>query len=207
MLSEQNQSAGSVTAALFFKSGILSEKEREYGVTRFVQELLYRDCLSRLPAGCAGQTHGRDHAAFFCHTAPETAAEAIQTLAGLTEATSFSDETIEAVRADLLRECAAFVLSRADEVERLYFGIPAYRTPPCGTEQTLRSLTQTQLNRRREQYFTRANACFILTGNFTDDQLKTVTAFLRSLPPQKHKSLNLKPQFPPNQFFRTSCMK
>ena len=205
LLSEQNQSAGSVTAALFFKSGILSEKEREYGVTRFVQELLYRDCLSRLPDGCAGQKHGRDHAAFLCHTQPEKAAETIQTLAGLTDVTSFSDGMIEAVRADLLRECAAFVPSREDEVEQLYFGLPSYRTPPCGTEQTLRSLTQDQLQRRREQYFTRANACFILTGNFTDDQLKTVTAFLRSLPPQKHKSLNLKPQFPPAQFFRTSA--
>ena len=33
LLSEQNQSAGSVTAALFFKSGLLWEKEKEYGVT------------------------------------------------------------------------------------------------------------------------------------------------------------------------------
>ena len=203
-LYDQNQSAGSVTAALFFKSGLLWEKEKEYGATRFVQELLFRE-LAATPVGAAGQRIGRDHAVFFCEAPPENALAAIQTLASVTETEPFSTDRIEAVRSDLLRECASFVPAQEDETERLYFGLPAYAVPPCGTEQTIGNLTPTQLERRRTEYFNRANACFILTGDFSDSQLKEVETFLRELPPQKHRSLNLKPQFPPEQFFRTSA--
>ena len=131
LISEQNQSAGSVTAALFFKSGILYEKERKYGVTRFVQELLFRSRLAAFPDGSVGERIGRDHAAFFCETSAESAVEAVRTLAAVTDAGPFSVELIEAVRGDLLRECAAFTPSQEDETERMYFDLPAYDAPPA----------------------------------------------------------------------------
>ena len=205
LLSEQNQSAGSVTAALFFKSGLLWEKEKEYGVTRFVQELLFRSRLASSPVGAVGQRTGRDHAVFFCEAPPENALAAIRMLASVTETGPFPADRIEAVRNDLLRERAAFVPSQEDETERLYFDLPAYAVPPIGTEKTLQTLTAAQLTRWRDQFFTRSNACFILTGCFSDGERKEIETFLRGLPPQKHKSLNLKPQFPPDQFFRTSA--
>lgn len=205
LLSEQNQSAGSVTAALFFKSGTAHEKEQDYGATRFTQELLFRSRLASSPVGAVGQRIGRDHAAFFCDAPAGSALQAVHALAAITDGKPFSEDLIETVRGDLLRECASFIPSREDETERLYFGLPAYAVPPHGTEKTLRTLTPAQLERRRGDYFNRANACFILTGDFSDSELKEAETFLRGLPPQKHKSLNLKPQFPPEQFFRTSA--
>lgn len=204
-LYEQNQSAGSVTAALFFKSGILYEREREYGVSRFVQELLFRRLRAFPPTVNAEQRFGRDHAAFFCEAPSDAALHAVRALAAVTEGDAFRPEEIEAVRDALLRECASFIPSQENDTERLYFDLPAYAAPPCGTEKTLRSITGTQLNRRRAEYCNLSNACFVLTGNFPDGDLKEIEAFLRGLPPQKHKSLNLKPQFPPDQFFRTSA--
>ena len=70
LLYDQNQSAGSVTAALFFKSGVMYEKERELGVSRFVQELLFRQCAAGFsPDLTTEQVTGRDHGAILC-TAP-----------------------------------------------------------------------------------------------------------------------------------------
>ena len=62
------------------------EKEKEFGVSRFAQDLLFR----RLPASAGGcravfRRMGRDHAAFLCEAAPGNALRMLQALAGLTD--------------------------------------------------------------------------------------------------------------------------
>ena len=204
-LYEQDQGAGSVSAALFFKCGVNCEKEREWGVSRFVQELLYRQRPADTDGIAMERRMGRDHAVFLCETTPGSAVRTIRALAGLTETEPFSAEQTEAVRGELLRERAAFVPSREDETEQLYFGLPSYAVPVCGTEKTLSALTQRQLEKWRSLYYNRFNACFVLTGYFSDSELKEAETFLRELPPQPHKSLNIRPLLPERQFFRTSA--
>lgn len=204
-LYEQNQSAGGVSAALFFKCGVNYEKEKEFGVSRFAQELLFRRLLASA-GGCRAvfRRMGRDHAAFLCEAAPGNALRMLQALAGLTDLAPFSPEETAAVRADLLRECAAR-LPTWQEVEGLYFALPSYTVPAGGTERALRSLTGEQLEKWRGLYGSRSNACFVLTGAFGNDELKEAEAFLRELPPQPRKSLNTRPLLPERQFFRTSA--
>ena len=204
-LYEQDQSAGSVSAALFFKCGVNYEQEKERGVSRFVQELLFRRLTAAAPFCRHEERTGRDHAAFLCEAAPGNAGPIIRALAGLTEAEAFTPEQIESARADLIQESLSAVPSREDERERLYFALPSYAVPVCGAEKALRSLTQARIEKWRALYGNRSNACFILTGNFTDDELKKTASFLRELPPQPHKSLNTRPLLPERQFFRTSA--
>ena len=203
---EQNLSAGSVTAALFFKAGILWEKPRESGVTRFVSRLLFRELTAGAPRDLAfSLREGRDHVAFLCTAPSDRAGEAVAALARLFDATPFEAATVEEVRRETLREIATYEPTRADEEERLYFERDRYAVPLCGTAKTVAALTAEQLNDRRGGCFTPSDACFVLTGGFSDGQADGIEAFLRERPAQKHKPLNVKPVFPETQFFRTSA--
>ncbi|MBQ6066451.1 MAG: insulinase family protein [Clostridia bacterium] len=203
---EQNLSAGRVTAALFFKAGVLWEKPRKYGVTRFVSRLLFRELTAGAPEDLPFSLRcGRDHTAFLCAAPKELAGEAVAALARLFDAHPFDAASVEDIRRETLREIAAYAPTRADEEERLYFERDNYAVPLCGTANAVAALTAEQLDRWRDLWFARSNACFVLTGGFSDGQGKAIEAFLRELPPRKHKNLNVKPVFPEEQFFRTSA--
>ena len=205
-LYEQDQSADSVTAALFFKAGVLCERPREFGITQFVARLLLREITAGAPKELAFSLRcGRDHAAFLCTAPNDRAGEAVATLTRLFDAPPFDDAAIEQVRRKTLEELAAYTPTRADEEERLYFARDQYAVPLCGTERSAAALTAERLARWRATVFTRSNACFVVTGGFSDAAAKDITAFLREQPAQKHKNLNAKPVFPPDQFFRTSA--
>ena len=202
---EQDLSAGSVTAALFFKAGVLWEKPREYGVTRFVSRLLFRGLTAGAPDELAfSLREGRDHAAFLCTAPKERAGETVSALARLFD-TPFDAASVEGVRRETLREIAAYAPTKSDKEERLYFERESYAVPLMGTAETVGALTAEQLERYRGLWFARSNACFVLTGGFSDGQGKEIEAFLRELPVQKHKNPNVKPTFPEEQFFRTSA--
>ncbi len=206
LLYDQNQSAGSVTAALFFKSGVMYEKERELGVSRFVQELLFRQCAAGFsPDLTTEQITGRDHGAILCTAPPEYAGEAVARLLRVFEGDPFDPAQIEAVRADLIREAQQWTPTPEETAEALFFDLLPYTAPPCGTEKTLAGLTETKLRRWRDGCFAPSNACLVLTGSVSDDDLKAVEARLRSLPAQKHKPVSTKPLFPADLFFRTSA--
>ena len=205
-LYEQDQSADSVTAALFFKAGSLWEKPREYGITYFLARLLLRAVSANAPEGLTVSLRcGRDHAAFLCAAPPDRAQEAVAVLVGLFDAPLPDAAAIEQTRYDVLRELSQYAPRKEDVDERLYFDRPNYDVPLYGTAKTVAALTPEKLAKWRELRFIRANACFVLTGAFADGGDKAVAAFLREQPPQKHKSLNSKPVFPGEQFFRTSA--
>ena len=203
---EQDPSAGRVTAALFFKAGVLWEKPREYGVTRFVSQLLFRELSAVTPEDLTFSLRcGRDHTAFLCAAPKELAGEAVAALARLFDAPPFDAATVEEVRREMLRELAAYAPTREDEEERLYFERDNYGVPLCGTTKTVDALTAEKLEQYRGLWFARSNACFVLTGGFSDGQGKAIEAFLREQPARKHKNPNVKPTFPEEQFFRTSA--
>ena len=205
-LYEQDQGADSVTAALFFKAGNLWEKPREYGITYLLARLLLREISENAPEGLTVSLRcERDHAAFLCAAPPDRAQEAVTVLAGLFDAPLPDAAAIEQTRDDVLRELSQYVPHKEDVDERLYFDRPNYDVPLYGTAKTVSALPPEKLEKWRELRFTRANACFVLTGAFTDGDGKAVEKFLREQPPQKHKSLNSRPVFPGEQFFRTSA--
>ena len=117
----------------------------------------------------------------------------------------FEAASVEEVRRETLREIAACASTRADEEERLYFERDQYAVPLCGAAKTVAALTAEQLNKWRGACFAPSDACFVLTGGFSDGQADGIESFLRGLPAQKHKNLNVKPVFPETQFFRTSA--
>ena len=204
-LYEQDQSADSVTAALFFKAGNMWEKPREYGITYFLARLLLRGITENAPEELTFSLRcGRDHAAFLCAAPSDRAKEAVAALARLFDAPLPDDAVVEQTREDVLRELLLYIPSQEEMDERMYFDRPNYDVPLYGTTRTLFALTPEALGKWRTLRFTRANACFVLTGAFSDGDGKAVEKFLREQPPQKHKSLNSRPVFPAEQFFRTS---
>ncbi len=205
-LYDQNQSAGSVTAALFFKSGVIYEKERELGVSRFVQELLFRQYASGFSADLlTEQSAGRDHAAFLFTAPPECAGEAVERLLRVFDEEPFGPAQIETVRSDMIRAAQTWKPSPEETQEALLFDRPQYAASPFGTERSLFSLTEDKLRQWRNAYFAPSNACLVVTGAVSNDDLNAVTALLRSLPARKRKTINTKQLFPADQFFRTSA--
>lgn len=205
-LYDQNQSAGSVTAALFFKSGVMYEKERELGVSRFVQELLFRQYEAGFsPDMITEETAGRDHAAFLCTAPPECAKEAVARLLRVFDGEPFDSAQIEAVRTELTREAQTWKPSPEETAEALWFDLPQYSVSPFGAEQTLTALTADKLRQWRELYFSPFNACLVVAGAIGSEDLAAVTAMLRSLPAPKRKAAVTKQLFPAEQFFRTSA--
>lgn len=202
---EQVQSAGTITAALFFKAGILWEKPREYGITNFVARLLLSRLKNTAPSLSFSLRCGRDHVAFLCTAPPDRAADAVAALARLFDAPPFDPALTERTRADALREIEEAPLTKEDLDERLYFGQICYHIPPAGREETVAALTAEQLDRWREARFSPSNACFVLTGGFSDAQRKEIEAFLREQPARKRTIPIARPVLPEDQFFRTSA--
>lgn len=213
LISDNNSGVHSISISLFFKAGTLYEDAKNYGISHLVEHLYFRQ-LNDLPQkelyyqmeSIGGTLRGRtfrDAVCFDICIVPEFYQKALSIITKILEPFEWSEEQIAKEKAVVKGQILSKVNTHLDYLDQIYFQQEAYSVPIMGELDMIECLTAGQINLWKKKLFHCNNACVVITGAVTEEDLLYTTTTLQQIQNQG-LAVTSKIIRPKNQFRRNN---
>ncbi len=174
ILHYRNTNVHSVVLACYFRVGSIYETKRNHGITHLVehmffrrlddltQQMLYRENM-QIGGDMSGTTYC-DYVRFRIKAAPQHLKTAIDLFARLFHDFHWTEDEVEKEKRVVKKQIA--YNGEDESFYDWYFRGTKLGNRIAGTWETVDALTAKQVNEWKDSFFTRENACLVLTGNF-----------------------------------------
>ena len=208
---DKNRSVSTVTYAIYFTVGSLYENKRNQGISHLVEHMFFRR-LNKIPQkdlyfkmeSIAGTINGHTSVQYVCFdftVISEYALEAFEILKEVFSDFNWTEAELIAEKRVVCREID-FRGSNFDCFDFYQTGSSNYAKPIKGTLDSIEQLTLKEVNNWKKRFFSCNNACFIATGNFSEEQEKCFLTKLSEFNPLSNKTCSKKTFSPTNAFSR-----
>lgn len=182
----------SIQMGVYFKGGSLYENRSNQGISHLLEHLCYRNLngltqeqfyrrLDVMGAVMHGATE-QNVVMFYLTVSPRFFDDAFDIMSRLFAPGTWTDEEIAAEKQVVLREIENDEPNFLWDMAARYWRTSAGAFPGMGTEKSVMAMTSEQIHRWKRKIFRPSNACFVLTGNFSDGMLKKAAEVLEELP-------------------------
>ena len=183
LISQQLKNTHSITISVNFKTGSLYENNNNSGISHLVEHMFFRkwDNLNQselysqtasLGAEITGTTFN-DYVRFSITIIPEFFAKAFDIIAKCLNKFSWDEVSVNDEKKVVIKQIQNNYQSYRNWVDSHYFKDTAYERAIMGTISTVKSLSVKEINDWKDKYFGCDNACVVITGNYSDSDLKT----------------------------------
>ena len=182
----------SLEMGVYFKGGSLYENRVNQGISHLLEHLCFRS-LSGLPqaqlyrrldamgARLGGATYA-ETVIFQMQVAPRFFDDAFDLLLRLFAPGKWTQEEIEAEKQVVLRQIENDEQSFLWDMSARYWRTKAGAFPGMGTKESVTRMSRELIHQWKRKIFRPSNACFVMTGNFSDGMLKKAEEVLGELP-------------------------
>lgn len=182
----------SLQMSVFFKGGTLYENRVNQGISHLLEHLCFRN-LNGVPLaqlykrldGIGAELDGTTYpeaVVFSLQVAPRFFDDAFSILFRLFAPGKWTSEEIAAEKQVVIRQIEAKYQGFSEDVKTLYWRTSAGGFPGMGTADSVRRMTPQLIHQWKKKIFRPANACFVLTGNYSDGMLKQAVEMLGEIP-------------------------
>lgn len=208
---DKNRNVSTVTYAIYFNVGSLYENKRNQGISHLVEHMFFRrlnnisqkDLYFKMES-MAGTINGQTSVQYVCFdftVVSEYAFEAFEILKEVFYNFNWTEAELIAEKKVVCREID-FRGSNFDYFDFYQTGSSNYAKPIKGTLESIEKLTLKEVNNWKKRFFSCNNACFIVTGNFSEEQGKKILTKLSELNPLSDIICSKKIFSPTNAFSR-----
>lgn len=179
LITHQLQHIHSVTLSVSFRTGTLYETEKNNGISHMVEHLFFRKLsnltqrklyleMQKIGAEIIGRTYC-DYVCFSITVVKKYFQKAFDILLKFLDDFEWSASEINAEKEVVLRQIDNYRLSYDKWIDSIYFQSTNYALPIMGTYASVCDSSETDINQWKHNYITTQNACFVITGNFSDN--------------------------------------
>lgn len=209
---DKNSCVSTVTYAVYFAVGSLYETQKNQGISHLVEHMFFRrlnqmsqkDLYFRMES-IAGTINGHtsvQYVSFDFTVVSEYAFEAFEILKELFSDFEWTEDELIAEKRVVCRE-VDFRGSSIDYFDFYQTGSSNYAKPIKGTLESIEQLSLKEVNAWKKRYFSSNNACFIATGNYSEELENLIVNELSKINPLNNKRISPKIFFPTKAFFRS----
>lgn len=184
LIYDANPDLHAVKISLFFKAGTYYETPKTYGISHLTEHLFFRRTghltqkeLYRQTEIIGAYLRGRTFRDFVCFdltVVPENVKSAVEILAMILQPFEWTEQEVSAEKQVVLRQIYNKNETFNEYQERLYFDCGKYSVPIMGDAKTVNEISCHAVNLWKQKYFVCDNACIVLTGAFSDSDLRYV---------------------------------
>lgn len=183
-MSHQLTNLHSTTISVSFRIGSLYENESNSGITHLVEHLFFRkwDNLNQkdlytkmmsLGAEIIGKTY-TDYVCFSITVISDFFLKAFDLITKCLNNFYWDESCVIAEKKVVCKQIENEYLSYQEWINSHYFKDTSYQLPIMGTVESVKTLSIDHINSWKRTYFCCNNACVVITGNYTNDDLKIV---------------------------------
>ena len=180
----------SLEMGVYFKGGSLYENRSNQGISHLLEHLCFRNLngltleqlyrqLDAMGTELVGTTYG-EAVVFNLRVAPRFFDPAFDILLRLFAPGKWAEEEIAAEKQVVLRQIENWDDDFLSSMDTRYWKKSAF--PGMGTAQSVMRMSPALIHQWKRKIFRPANACFVLTGNFSDGMLEKAAEILGDLP-------------------------
>ena len=182
----------SLEMGVYFKGGPLYENRSNQGISHLLEHLCFRNLngmnqeqfyrrLDAMGAVMRGATD-QDVVMFHLSVSPRFFDEAFDIMSRLFAPGKWTEEDIASEKQVVLRQIENEDQNFLWGMATRYWKTSAGAFSCMGTRKSVMAMTTEQIHRWKRKIFRPSNACFVLTGNFSDGMLKKAAEVLGELP-------------------------
>lgn len=182
----------SLEMGVYLKGGSLYENRSNQGVSHLLEHLCFRNLnglpqaqlyrqLDAMGAKLSGTTYP-ESVIFQMRVVPRFFDDAFELMLRLFAKGKWTEEEISAEKQVVLRQIENDEQNFLWDMSTRYFKTKAGAFPGMGTKDSVMSLSTDLIHLWKRKIFRPSNACFVLTGNFSDGMLEKVKEVLEELP-------------------------
>lgn len=182
----------SLEMGVYFKGGTLYENRANQGISHLLEHLCFRNLngipmqqlyrrLDDIGAELDGTTYP-EAVVFNLRVVPRHFDDAFDLMLRLFAPGRWTQEEIAAEKQVVLRQIEAKYPTFSEDVKTFYWRTKAGAFLGMGTAKSVEAMTSALIHQWKGKIFRPANACFVLTGNFSDGMLKKAAEVLGALP-------------------------
>lgn len=208
VITYQNNNIHSVNMSFYFKAGVEYETKDVKGISHLIEHLCFRNLngmdqetlynkISSIGGNLRGATY-KDFIRFDITVVNKYCSDAFDIMKNLINNRDWTSKEVSAEKRVVLNQIEAKgVKSFSEYIESIYYKNLNLQNLIMGNKSDVRRLTVENINKWKRKFLNTANACFVLTGDFSDEQRIEIINQLRLLPNNEY---NLKriPQIPKN---------
>lgn len=208
VITYQNNNIHSVNMSFYFKAGVEYETKDVKGISHLIEHLCFRNLngmdqetlynkISSIGGNLRGATY-KDFIRFDITVVNKYCSDAFDIIKNLINNRDWTSKEISDEKRVVLNQIEAKgVKSFSEYIESIYYKNLNLQNLIMGNKSDVRKLTVEDINKWKRNFLNAANACFVLTGDFSEEQRTEIINQLRLLPNNEY---NLKkiPQIPKN---------
>lgn len=209
---DNNRNVSTVTYAIYFAVGSLYETKRVQGISHLVEHMFFRR-LNKISQkelyykmeSMAGTINGKTSVQYVCFdftVISDYALDAFELIKEVFSDFNWFETELIAEKKIVCREID-FRGSSIDYFDFYQTGSPNFSKPIKGTLESIERIKLKEVNDWKKKFFSCNNACFIATGNFSEEQEKYLVDNLSIINPLNYKISCKKTFSPKNAFSRT----
>ncbi len=182
----------SLEIGVYFKGGSLYENRSNQGISHLLEHLCYRNLngltqeqLYRRLDAMGAVMHGvteQNVIMFHLNVSPRFFDDAFDIMSRLFAPGKWTEEEIASEKQVVLRQIENEEPNFLWDMAARYWRTSAGAFPVMGTTNSVKAMTADLIHRWKRKLFRPSNACFVLTGNFSDGMLKKAVEVLGELP-------------------------
>lgn len=188
LISHRIDNLNTVSLSLSFKAGTLFENENNSGITHLIEHLFFRrlddlpQCeLYRLTHKYGFEITGKtsyDYVTFKIKTVKKYFYESAEILLKILNDFSWCEREIDLEKKVVLKQIENSSTTFDDWINETYFCETKYEFPIMGDCESVLALPVAEINEWKKKFFNSDNACLIITGGYSEDDLSKVSALL-----------------------------
>ena len=182
----------SLEMGVYFKGGSLYENRSNQGITHLLEHMCFRNLnglkqeqlykrLDAIGGKLSGTTYP-ESVVFQLRVVPRFFDDAFDLMLRLFEKGKWTDEEIAAEKQVVLRQIENEDKSFLWDMNSRYLKTKTGAFPGMGTKESVLRFSSALIHQWKQKIFRPANACFVLTGNFSDGMLEKAMELLSELP-------------------------
>ncbi len=182
----------SLEMGVYFKGGSLYENRSNQGISHLLEHLCFRN-LGGLPQGqlyrrldaMGAKLNGTTYpecVIFQMRVVPRFFDDAFELMLRLFAPGKWTGEEIDAEKQVVLRQIENDEQNFLWDMSTRYFRTKAGAFPGMGTKDSVLRMSSDLIHQWKKKIFRPSNACFVLTGNFSDGMLEKAREVLEELP-------------------------
>ncbi|MBQ8536629.1 MAG: insulinase family protein [Clostridia bacterium] len=181
----------SIEMGLYFKGGALYENRQNQGISHLLEHLCFRSLngltqrelyakLDAIGATLRGSTY-QEALTFRLETAPKYFDAALELMSRFFLPYTWTPEEIDQEKRVVLRQIQNDAPGFQEKILTKYWQSKAGAFPLMGTEKSVTEMTAATIHKWKKNVFQPQNACFVITGNFSQGMLSAVQSVFEEI--------------------------
>ncbi len=182
----------SLEMGVYFKGGSLYENRSNQGISHLLEHLCFRNLngigmeklyrrLDAMGTELIGTTY-QESVVFNLRAVPRFFDSAFDIMLRLFAPGKWTDDEIAAEKQVVLRQIENWDEDFLNSMDSRYWRTNAGSFPGMGTMESVSRMSSALIHQWKRKIFRPSNACFVLTGNFSDGMLEKAAMVLEELP-------------------------